>query len=79
MVPNPVRSDKLERLLLDILTDAIHQGTGWQVVPRDDNLDYLEIGVIDSETQEKTVIANVKLVAWDMTGGLIDIDDEGDG
>lgn len=75
----PVRSAKLERLLLDILTDAIHQGTGWEVRPRDDNLEYLEIGIIDRETQEKTTIANVKMVVWDMTGGLIDVEDvEGD-
>jgi hypothetical protein len=75
MTMHPVRSAKLERLLLDILSDALIQGTGWEVRPRDDSLEYLEIGVVDAETQERTTIANVRLIAWDMTGGLID-DDE---
>jgi hypothetical protein len=75
MSTQPVRNAKLERLLLDILTVAVMRGTRWEVSPRDDDENHLDINARDAETGEIHPIARIEIVGWDMTGGLMAVED----
>lgn len=76
--PTIVRSPQLEHLTLEILVQSVRQVLGWDVQRREDDQNHLDLGMIDKQTQERTQLARIEIIAWDMTGGLFDKDEEGE-